>query len=520
MKNKLYLLIFLISVFSLVSCYDKGNDVLGDTSTIEIKNLEEVYNIFSYDKPLVLTPEVTTSRPGDKIEYMWTIYKNSKKEKLDTIATTKDLNYEVKLYSDKYTLNFHAINKSNSDLTAISVIELNVVTLYSEGFYLLKEVGGNTEIDLHLPDKRVLSNLLTQSVGHSFSGKPVSMGQYNTFAYREPTTKEIVAHKFITPISENELGMIRLEDMKIVRNHDNMFYGEAPVEKPMFFYPNVFTACYVSSVGHYNSYQNVKDDLLSTGEFGYPLFMEDGYDISFSTIMHDEGMIFFDTKNGRFIGVDYSSTFHVYPNTRPDKPEGENDYPSNGIEDTFLSMGANIFGDHTGYAIFESKDNSKRLIYSLDIKEMKAFKNGILSVKEVPSSLKFRNATWFAPNRATAKIIYFVSDNKIYAYDIISGEEELLNFEGLSSDEITYFDNIYFHFENDNNKKFDYIVIATYNNGKYKLSLYNHVGGRPIGAPVRVLEGDGKIKTLQYTSPLAGINYTTGKDLMKYSVTY
>lgn len=512
MKNKLVLSLFLISTVLLISCHDKGNDVLGETSTIKITNLKPIYDIFSYDKPLVLTPDVTTSRPGDQLEYMWTIYNTTERKTIDTIATTKDLNYDVKLYSDKYTLNFIVTNKSNEDLSAQYVIELNVVTLFSEGYYLLKEMNGNTEIDLHLPDKSIRKNLLSEFVGHSFSGKPVSMGQYNSFAYKEPVTKELVAHKFLTPISENELGMMRLEDMKMVRNHDNMFYGAVPDEKPMFFYPNVFTACYVSNLGHYNSYQYVYDRMYSTGEFGFAdTFDEKGYDISFSTIIHDSGMIFFDTKNGRFISCDYSSSFHTFPDDKT--------YPCNNIKDTFISMGCNIFGDYTGYAIFESKDNSKRLLYSLDITEMKEFKNGITDIVEIPSTMKFRNATWFAPNRATAKLIYFVSDNKIYSYDINSGNEELLNFEGLSADEITYFDNIFFHFENDKNKKFDHIAIATHNNGKYCLRLYNHVGGKPLGAPIKVIEGEGKIKTLQYVSPLAGIKYNGG-DLKKYSVTY
>ena len=63
------------------------------------------------------------------------------------------------------------------------------------------------------------------------------------------------------------------------------------------------------------------------------------------------------------------------------------------------------------------------------------------------------------------------------------------------------FHNRYWSGSDNADKNFDYLVFATRKDGKYKVYLYEILGGKPYGKPVRVLEGEGKVVKMHYVDP-------------------
>ncbi|MEG2341498.1 MAG: hypothetical protein RSB69_12220, partial [Odoribacter sp.] len=86
--------------------------------------------------------------------------------------------------------------------------------------------------------------------------------------------------------------------------------------------------------------------------------------------------------------------------------------------------------------------------------------------------------------------------------DLNQNTEEMLTPVGLGSGEtISYLSNRYWKQGDDKDHLFNYLAIGTYKGGKYKVYLYNMLGGKTDGAAVQVLEGTGKVVKMHYVSP-------------------
>ena len=92
-------------------------------------------------------------------------------------------------------------------------------------------------------------------------------------------------------------------------------------------------------------------------------------------------------------------------------------------------------------------------------------------------------------------------------YDLEQNTEEPLSLTDMvSGEEITYISNRYWMGDAVEDNNFDYLAIATHKDGKYKVYLYEILGGKPYGKPVRILEGEGKIVKMHYVHPSMTMN--------------
>lgn len=126
----------------------------------------------------------------------------------------------------------------------------------------------------------------------------------------------------------------------------------------------------------------------------------------------------------------------------------------------------------------------------------------LVAVIEIQPGSHFATATAFASNSQSAAVIYGVDNNKVYSFGLTgTTPEKELTFEGLPSNEtITYVSNRYFSGYTDGNN-FDHLIIGTQSGNNYKLYMYNMVGGEPVGAPVHVVSGTGKVHSVDYITP-------------------
>ena len=401
-------------------------------------------------------------------------------------------------------------NKSNQ-LATFRVMSLSVVTKFSEGFYLLKDMGNSTDIDLHTPDNGVISDIFLKMDGEHMSAAPVSLGLDPGYCFVDDATAERVITQALTVCTENDVRISNIEDMSPIYTHNTMFIsGESPEEKPYYVWRNTFGVGYISDQGVYFSTQAVAQNLFGSGKFGYPAMVNNEEETKPNkngvfTSTKGGGFCFLDELRGRFLFLDYNGRLYAYSDLDEDNKEKE--YKPNDIQHHLKFFGGNFIGSNSlAYALFEDEHiKGKHYIYQLEVKPV--YYNPIEKVVEVAATSKLNGANLFATNELTAKVMYFVNNNQLYMYDLEQNTEEPLSLTDMvSEEEITYISNRYWTGDAVEDNNFDYLAIATHKDGKYKVYLYEILGGKPYGKPVRILEGEGKVVKMHYVHPSMTMN--------------
>lgn len=513
---KLYLCILAIAFMAIIqaSCYDdKGNYDYTDISQVEITNLEEVYRLVSYRDTLHIVPKITSTNPQDEFECLWVVnpaytQAPSMGEEIqkDTICTEKELHYPVNLRLGLYDLVLKVTNTTTGH-AKFHNMSLEVTTPFALGFYVLKEDNGTTELDLHKPDGTIVENVLTMKYGSAIPGKPRSMGLLFSYCYIDPETSKYTFTSALSVCAGKEAKILNLQDMSTIFTHDNMFWGNPnPDEIPLYICPGYFGINYLSNNGLSFSYQ--ANSIPGSGKFGYPVLIEGNTkpnSVPNINCIFSQCLYFFDDLNHRFLVCDFNGRMHAYAKA----PE---------IPYNLIFFGRNKVGNiNNGYALFEDDKTGKRYLYTL-VLNTKYSDNPILDIFEIPVSSALSSATLFGINEQNARIMYFVKDNQIYSFDLDSHTEKMLKPEGfVAGEEITYISNRFWENTKDVENNFNYLVIGTYSNGGYKLYMYNTLGGLPVGTPVKVLEGHGKVTKVQFSSNKMSDNTV---DASKYPATF
>lgn len=518
MRKRIYnILLICLSTLLASACYDdKGNYDYHEISTIKTEGLENSYTKTFYQDVLHLEPVVTASGGETEFDYLWTLNLSKDygtisdriKIKLDTIGTERILDFPVNIKPGYYDLTLRVTNKSNQQ-EIYQVMLLNVITIFSEGFYLLKDMGNSTDVDLHTPDNTVMSDIFKTIDGKHMSDAPVSLGLDPGYYFIDNATGKYVVTKALTICTENDVRISDIGDMSTIYTHKTMFLGgEEPEEKPYYIWRNINGVGYISDKGAYFSTQTVAQDLPGSGKFGYPTMVnnvEETRPNRNGIFAATGGFCYLDELQGRFLLLDYNGRLQSYSDL--DKDNKEKKYKPNGIRHHLKFFGGSYMNRvNTGYAVFEDVDTKgKHYIYQLGLSS--GFANPIEKVIEVAASSKLNGANLFATNELTAKVMYFVNNNQLYMYDLVQNTEKLLSPEGMiPEEEITYVSNRYWTGSFIIRDNFDYLAFATYKDGKYKVYLYNILGGEPSGEPVRVLEGEGKVVKMNYVNPSMTVN--------------
>lgn len=508
------ILSILLTAAVATACFeDKGNYNYHEIDRVTISGIDELYPKTAYVDVLTIEPEIRSVINASTYSFLWTIHKELTTSwgdyssiKTDTIGTERILNYPVNRKSGRYTVILRVTN-NESGLETYHTTTLEVTTQFSRGFYLLKDKQGATDLDIHLPGGEVIGDVLELSLGSPILEKPISLGLNPVYSYvNEKAAYEVAS--VLTLCTEQDVRILKIEDMSVIYDHVSMFFGEVPSDRPAYASFNTFGMLYMSSEGCFFSMQAPEWGMYGAGKFGYPAIVDDnGPDMGCSpngnALNAASSFFFFDEKNGRFLQCDFNGGMHIYSDLNASNQPMP--YNPNGITYKLKYLGLErITTAHYGYAVFEDPTlPGKHYLYNIYLSGWD-YSNPILSVTTVPSGSLLNQATIMATNELTVRVIYFVTGNKLYMYDCSTNSEELLNLSGTAADEeITFVKNLYWTYSKEQAEyRMDHLVVATYKAGHYKVYLYNMTGGKPNGAPVKLLEGDGgRIRQVQYISP-------------------
>lgn len=499
MKNIIYFISTFL-LFSMTSCYeDLGNYSYGDKQIIQIDSLQEEYIGITGDS-LKITPVITSGR--DILRYEWSVFSlDEAAGKTILLDSVKDLRYSIVLSQATYQLQFKVTDIDG--YTEIATSQLTVRTTYSEGFYILKEVNGDTDLDLYTTGKGPIQDLFSHLHGKRLQGKPVGLFIAPQHKYIDSVQQK---NFVLFPISEQESPMIQLQNLQPIFNTFAEMFYEAPEagEKPLkFVYGSDLIQALITDK-HVYSYGSLTPDV--SGKFGDHAYFSTAIQpspyIALDRSLSPNAIMFYDNLNGQFLNLNQFNMLSQFKNT---PPEGQK-RPVNpyGLPCEMVYM-CQAKAGQKAYALLKHKESEQRYLFELqmatkDVSEI----NPVVKVDTLPSELHIAQAENFTVSENSIYLYYTVG-RQLYLYDIASRRELPFSLD-IEDGEITMIDYLYW-LKTPINQQWHYFIIATHTNGRYKVYRYNIRGDQPdlTKEPV-IYKGEGKAKAIHYTSPYMNSN--------------
>jgi hypothetical protein len=498
MKKILY---YILALTVVAGCYkDESSDRYDPIGAIEINGVEEAYNLIMLADALEITPEITSTSPDDKVdgfEYLWTCYNSleagSTSAVIDTVAHTKDIAWDITLKPGAYTVMLRVTNPANG-YAVYRTTTLNVSTVFSNGFYFLKETaGGDTELDFHKPDGAggwtTAVDILKAQFGEPITGTPTSLGQLASYPYINKENGQPQSGAVLVPIGGKDLKVLLLEDLSLVYDHNEIFFsGAAPDHTPLraFYFSFYGIPVFMFDDGAY-----IAGYGSQTGKVGYPT-PEGGcrfsHGVMAATISASAYPILqcFDELNNQFV--------YYYDS-------GEQVPLSNATLSPFNITHRPLFMGTNSWCVFKDPATpADRYLYKLNVTNSSVARTPITSIRLISAddSPNFNSADIYGSSKSSANYLYGGKGDKLYFYSTAThaAERLLKDFAGEEITMITQKRGV--HNPTDravpNN---GFLFIATHTGGRYKVYMYNLTTGEPVGDPF-VMEGTGKVVDMQY----------------------
>lgn len=489
MKKYFYLLF--LFVFSIEACYeDKGNYDYNPIPPIEMEGIDTEYEVYSMLDRLQISPQFSNK---ENYNFTWTLFSNTiVQAPVDTISFDLDLDYKVIEGADTYTLTLTVENKHNGDKQFFNT-RVIVRTLYTTGCYILKEVDGETDLDLINPKKDLISDIL-KSTSNRIVGAPQSVAICSDINYIDAEGKPQERVKTVWICSDKDARMLTLEHMTPVYDLNTMFYEEKANEQPRCFFVNNSSLSYLSNNGFYDNFLLIP---TAAHKFGLPLRVSNasaGESINCSCNKHviygRQYCIVYDEVNSRFL-INSNGDLKCFSNTdKNNDPTSELLTPNN-MNSDLIYMGNTTTN---GHALMKNRTIGQLLIYRMETAEYDRY-NGrffspLLECKEITSDKKIIQAETYGHNTSFPYIYYSIGNRlNLFDYDSASESENLL--PGLEG-KITMIK----HFKGTlpfGGNVTEYLVVATEQNGHYKLYFHEMLAGRPnLSKEPIVIEGEGR----------------------------
>lgn len=484
----------------LTNCIkDNGNYSYDEIKNMEISGFQSFYTLVAGIDFLDIPLELKGHDVTNEYEYTWTIYSaitnsltmDTLNCKTDHLITT--LNYTPGTYT--LTVKVH---NSTTGVDHYRSASVDIITEYSNGWYFLKEIDGNTDVDYE-SSKGLVENVLKSINKESLTGKPVSIKYQQIYNYIDEENNTHRGSTFFIQ-SQHQMKSYRIYDMVKIRDYYNSFYKE---ENEKYEQVNLFATFYNLQLIDKGGVYSLKNS-SKVGKFGMPRANDKKYEISPNGICKTTmEFMLYDDLNGRYL-------HGYYMNNSLSEYDKNNQYnikvaPYN-LNYKMVFMGFKTCTTDKGdtYFVLEDKDDpKKKVIHAIDFGNVNisttfGLRNPIKEIKEVSSSSELINSNLVCNNRDLA-ILYFAVSNKLYYYPIAGGEKLMMTYE--DGEEITHIN----HFKNTADFKSDNLIVATHKNGRYKIYKYNFYAGMIAEDPV-ISEGNGKIKDVLYVSTKASAN--------------
>lgn len=481
MKKLYFLAAGLFSILAFACTKDKSTANDGSVPSFTVSGMKTSYAVLTHKDTLRIHPTVEDE---SRYEFYWTAFnanfvQRSGNAKPDTLARTKDLDYAVTLNPGPYILVFNLKDKETG-VTKLLNADMAVSSLNLNGWYLLKENNGKTDFDFIHSTGRINDWIAFHNEGKSLEGTAVDAIFTPNFKMTL-TAAPIDIFPAFTVLSDKDAAIYRIDNGKMMRNFDDMFFSKPATRKLQ----SVFQPASLSNIGLINdgqAYVMNKGTLFST-------LQATTARLSPITGVGAMNLAFDELSKSVVLQVDFN--FPVMP--------------ASGAE--LKNMNADLvwINGYTGLrglamALFRKPDGSG-LLYRLNVQYgfLVGSQQPMIQVKTiVPQAHGLMAASVFGGNY-DADFIYYALGNKVYLTDLIS-LQEALQVTLPAGETVTSIQHIKYPQPSTGVPiTTDFLAIATYANGHYKVYLHkiSSTGTiQPLAQPN--FEGEGKVTTIIY----------------------
>lgn len=476
----------------LGACYDdKGNYDYTGKLAIKVTGIEEEYVRVVLDT-IKFRPVIT---PVDReYECFWGVVPDGGYQfQFDTISKIKDLDYGVNLKPGTYKLRFCARDMKTGVFT-LQEYRLTVVTDMSIGWWVLKEEGGKTDLDVFTPT-RSLESVLKMKNGKALDGKPENMAYVDDWLYFDEKDNTSVETKVVFVASDQDVVAVDFFSGSIMRSFDDLFYNVPVVKRPQ----NIF----LGSNGLFLVNDNRLHVILlagngRTGFFGDAQLGNDVVISNYKTSSSRRTPLLFDEKSGSFFTTTYTSLSLISFLNEPWASSDADRSPVNNLNAELLYVGAKMddYSLTDAYALLKYKQEDKFGLLKLVARYTSPYRNPVESTRLLDNSLGVLSADF----RAMAKdydLMYFSKGNEVWAFDVETLREEKLNVVIPAGERITYMEYLRFTPSADKSLWFNSVIIGTSRGGNYTLYRHDVIAGK-LQPGVKIGAGTGEVKRACY----------------------
>ena len=466
------------------ACYsDDGNYDYRDPIDIQVEGVADTYTLSPHGEHLQIHPQVT---PADRdYDCFWTLTPAAATTStaVDTIATTRDLDYEVNLRVGTYKLRFCARDVATG-VFAYQEYNLNVTTDMATGWWVLKSHDGGTDIDFFGTEK-TKEDLIRSINGRNLAGSPLNLHYTpNFWTFNEATLDdENIGSVFVA--STEDVVALDYFTGTILSNYEDLFV-EQPAHRrvqAMFAGPSDVHVCVddvVWTMFNATSWKYYQFVIKTLGD----------YELSpYRNCSHVTLPLLFDVKTSSFCTLSRNSPVIDYFSDRSGAVS-----PNNmGMDLLFLGgkTTENNPGD-VALAVMQTKGQDEYWLLTMRGNPSTVAENPIRSKTSLKPTLRMLKADYRTLNQNN-NIVYFVDGNKVWSCNLDSQAEIAEDVTLPADEEVTYMEFLKYSPYGLNDTWFDYFVIATAVGDRYKLYLHPVTAGRLLPAE-RVIEGRGRVK--------------------------
>jgi len=503
---KKYNIILLIGVITVLqSCFkDESNYNYLPLEVITIKGLNSTYDRISETDSLNFTPTVSSTDPDADFEYFWGIYETSVQgyaPKVDTICKTLTIKYRITQPAKTWVLEFGAKNK-HTGYTKIVDVTINVGTAFSRGWYVLKDDGSQSDLDLFLTPTSIVPTSVMENV-YSFvnkrklAGKGLGMNIQTT--YKSTVTGINANTRAMYIFTEKDASIINTNTFKEIRNFNSCFYVAPKIKAPNFMIASMQNDFFVNNGllhGIYGMSSN-------TGVFGN-VQMRDAINSPYRLSKYHlidwlSDPVFFDETSSSFVSASGGGDM-----LNPIADAAGTSMSANKNNKTLLYFGPKNLDTYEGVAVFQDKTNPALKILSVIDPTIDAFK---MVNDTLLTTSKLYNAVGYTANVGDESILYFiVGGNQLWSRNLVNKYEQL-QFTAPAGETITFIKHR--KYTSETAYAYNYVIVGTKNDSgsNYTIRMFTKTAGNLDATPGVTITGKGIARDVFFLSP--SVSYST-----------
>ncbi|WP_346316140.1 PKD-like family lipoprotein [Chitinophaga sp. YIM B06452] len=485
------------------SCYkDHGNYTYDVPEEITITGIAGTYDKVSLVDRITIDPQVSSSDPKAEFTYWWGIYETNVQgsaPKVDTIGRTKALDYLVTQPAKGWVLVFGAKNV-HTGVSRIVTAGVNVITQFTRGWYVMKDDGAKTDVDLFLTPSGIVPASKTENVfsmvnNRKLDGEASLFGFYTN--YKSNVTGTLANTRALFILSGKDASVVNINTFKEIHGLSGLFYETPSVKKPGSI-SEASQANYFVNGGHLHSIYSMS---ANVGLFGGKQLRDDNnspYSLSKYFLAYSfYNPFFFDELSSSFVSA--TGTGSVL-SAVTDAPGTE--MPANSNNKELLFMGIKSTNPYAGVALFRDKTDPALKILSIITPSNFSLKmeNDTLAATD-----KLNQAERFGMIVADENILYFSAGGEVWSRNLSNGAEQL-QFTVPAGENITFIRHRKYAGNTTAEQPFyyNYILIGTTVNSQYKVRAFPKTSGNLAASPAFTMEGQGSVGDVIYLAPPMG----------------